>query len=232
MKQSYAVAGFEEYFGVGPHYRWADDGGAAEDSMISRVRTIPDGQNPEDVMRDLVGDHKVTWLNFEEVMKYLYDTMESDPKIQGVIGYSEGASIAATLILDEERRSRATGRPRQLKCAMFVTGWPPMHPVDGALLADESDTVIDVPTLHVIGANGMIFDPVRLWSPCTLLIISRHIDPFRHGAYALYNVCDPDTAVFFDTGKGHTIPRSGLVIHELGDAVRGLIDRALNFDDF
>lgn len=57
-------------------------------------------------------------------------------------------------------------------------------------------------------------------------------DPFRHGAYALYNVCDQDTAVFFDTGKGHTIPRSGLVIHELGDAVRGLMDRAFEVEDF
>ncbi|KAJ5088243.1 DUF341 family oxidoreductase [Penicillium angulare] len=202
--------GFEEYFGVGPHFRWADDGGAAEDSMISRVRTIPDGQNPEDVMRDLVGDRKVKWINFDDVMKYLFDTMESDPEIQGIIGYSEGASIAATLILEEAKRLRATGRPRQIKCAMFVTGWPPMHPIDGALLADESDVVLDVPTLHVIGAN----------------------DPFRHGAYALYNVCDQDTAVFFDTGKGHTIPRSGLVIHELGDAVRGLMDRAFEVEDF
>jgi hypothetical protein len=48
-------------------------------------------------------------------------------------------------------------------------------------------------------------------------------DPFRHGAFALYNVCDPDTAMFFDTGKGHTIPRSGKVIIELGSAVRDLV---------
>ncbi|KAJ5902693.1 hypothetical protein N7495_003221 [Penicillium taxi] len=197
-------SGFEEYFGVGPHYRWADDGGAAEDSMISRVRTIPDGQNPEDVMRDLVGDRAVMWLNYKDVMDYLYDTLEKNPAIEGVIGYSEGASIAATLILDEEIRFQETGRPRRLKCAMFFTGWPPMNPEKGVILADESDLVIDIPTLHVVGAN----------------------DPFRHGAFALYNVCDTDTATFFDTGKGHTIPRSGLVINELGDAVRGLIEKA------
>jgi hypothetical protein len=41
---------------------------------------------------------------------------------------------------------------------------------------------------------------------------------------ALYNVCHPDTAAMFDTGKGHTIPRSGQVITELGDAVRELIE--------
>jgi hypothetical protein len=53
-----------------------------------------------------------------------------------------------------------------------------------------------------------------------ILVVS---DPFRHGAYALYNICDPDTAIFFDTGKGHTIPRSGKVITELGNAVRQLV---------
>lgn len=123
--------------------------------MISRVRKIPDGQNPEDVMRDLIGERNVVWLNYNDVMEYLYDTLEKDPEIQGIIGYSEGAAIAATLIVDEERRARTTGRLRQIKCAMFVTGWPPMHPVDGVLLADESDVMIDVPSLHVIGANGM-----------------------------------------------------------------------------
>lgn len=122
--------------------------------MISRVRTIPDGQNPEDVMRDLIGDREVCWLNYQEVMDYLYTTMEADPEIQGIIGYSEGAAIAAALILDEEKRFQKTGRPRQVKCAMFVTGWPPSHPEEGVLLADESDRVLDVPTLHVVGANG------------------------------------------------------------------------------
>lgn len=57
------------------------------------------------------------------------------------------------------------------------------------------------------------------------------IDPFRHGAFALYNVCDPDTAIFFDTGKGHTIPRSGLVIKELGDAVRDMIAKATGAEE-
>lgn len=198
--------------------------------MISRVRTIPDGQNPEDVMRDLIGDRKVCWLNYQEVMDYLYTTMEADPEIQGIIGYSEGAAIAAALILDEERRFQKTGRPRQVKCAMFVTGWPPSHPEEGVLLADESDRVLDVPTLHVVGANGK---PLSSFMSMPLRLIEFFcIDPFRHGAFALYNVCDQDTAVFFDTGKGHTIPRSGLVIHELADAIRNLKDKALNPDDF
>ena len=149
------ITGFEEYFGIGPHYRWADDGGAAEDSMISRVRQIPVGQNPEDVMRDLVGDREVIWLNYKGVMDYLYQALEEHPDIGGIIGYSEGASMAATFILDEQRRFEEEGRERRIKCAIFFTGWPPMSPERGVLLADEVEDLVDVPTLHVVGANGM-----------------------------------------------------------------------------
>lgn len=106
-------------------------------------------------MRDLVGDRAVIWLNYKNVMDYLYQTLEENPDIGGIIGYSEGASMAATFILDEQRRFEEEGRERRIKCAMFFTGWPPMSPERGVLLADEVEDLVDVPTLHVVGANGM-----------------------------------------------------------------------------
>ncbi|CAG8195879.1 unnamed protein product [Penicillium salamii] len=196
--------GFAEYFGVGPHYRWLEDGGVAEESMISRVRKAPHGASPEDIMRALGKDWDGRWNNHREVMDYLYDTLEKNPDIDGIIGYSEGATMAASLIMDEERKAQEMGRPRRIKCAVFITGWPPLSPEENVVLADESDYILDVPTLHVVGAN----------------------DPYRYGALALFNVCDPDTAAMFDTGRGHTIPRSGQVILELGNAVRDLVDKA------
>lgn len=44
---------------------------------------------------------------------------------------------------------------------------------------------------------------------------------------ALYNVCNEDTAVFFDTGKGHTIPRQGESLDELAQAVRDMVALSL-----
>lgn len=122
--------------------------------MVSRVRKIPVGQNPEDVMRELAGGQVVAWKNYEQVMQYLYHILEENPDIGGIIGYSEGAGIAATFILDEQRRLKETGRERRIKCAMFITGWPPVNPKKGIILADQDDDLIDVPTLHVVGANG------------------------------------------------------------------------------
>lgn len=34
---------------------------------------------------------------------------------QGILGYSEGATTAATLILEERRRCESEGRPRRIK---------------------------------------------------------------------------------------------------------------------
>ncbi|KAI9929179.1 hypothetical protein MW887_001583 [Aspergillus wentii] len=195
---------FDKYFGVGPYYRWIDDGGVAENTVISRVRKSPIGETPEDMMRDLMGDSPVFWHNHQSAMDYLYDTLEENPDIEGVIGYSEGASVAASLILDEQRKLWDTGRPRRIKCAVFFTGWPPVSSDGDFMLSDERDILVDVPSLHVVGAY----------------------DPFRYGAFALYNTCDPNNAIMFDTGKGHTLPRSGPVIQELGEAMRTLIGRA------
>lgn len=122
--------------------------------MISRVRKSPHGQSPEDAMRALGEGWDGRWNNHQQVMDYLYDTLEKNPDIAGVIGYSEGATMAASLIMDEERKAQETGRARQIKCGVFITGWPPLSPEEDVVLADESDLVLDVPTLHVVGADG------------------------------------------------------------------------------
>lgn len=75
-----------------------------------------------------------------------------------------------------------------------------------ALLADECDDVIDIPTCHVVGCH----------------------DPYIDGAMALYNLCEDDTAELFDHGKGHTVPRDTVTLGELSGAVMRLIERVNN----
>ncbi|QKX53223.1 uncharacterized protein TRUGW13939_00299 [Talaromyces rugulosus] len=193
--------GFREYFGLGPYFRWVDDEGAAEDSMLARIRELPVRRTPEDVMRHLM-NKEIKWKNRNSVIQFLDDLLDKHPEIEGIVGYSEGSAMAATYIIDEQRRLKETGRTRRIKCAIFFTGWPPISNGNGPILSDESDVVVDVPTLHVVGAN----------------------DPYCQGALALYNVCDPDVAMMFDTGKGHTVPRDAVVISELANEVKELIE--------
>lgn len=146
--------GFEAYFGVGPHYRWIDDGQKPGKSTIRRVRDLPTSENNDDAMREVLGD--VHCRNYADLMDYIEGVLEKNPEIGGMIAYSEGAAAAATYILDEQRRHREDGRERQIKCAMFVGGWPAMRrDTKGFILADDGgDEMIDIPTLHVLGANG------------------------------------------------------------------------------
>ena len=124
---------------------------------------------------------------------------------EGVVGYSEGALVAATLLMEEQRRCEASGEERRLKLALFFTGWPVIdYDKKSFLFADETEERLRVPSVHVIGAG----------------------DPFLQGALALYNVFDEDTAILFDHAKGHTLPRDGQTVKELGDALRDGIRRS------
>ncbi|KAF8858216.1 hypothetical protein BDZ45DRAFT_591580 [Acephala macrosclerotiorum] len=195
--------GFLDYFGPAPHYRFIEYDGIEQNDVLERVRDFPEGENPEDVLRELLPDDSSSKVQqcVQNALNALYLTMEQHGPFDGIVAYSEGTVISGSLIMDEQRRFEKEGRPRQIKQAIFFAGWPPLRPGSNEiLLSDISEEVIDVPTLHCVGAD----------------------DPYLHGAMALFNVCDQDEAILFDHGKGHTIPRDAQTLAELRDAVRGL----------
>ncbi|KAF7533433.1 hypothetical protein G7054_g7093 [Neopestalotiopsis clavispora] len=191
--------GFDDFFGEGPYYRFFDYDSHQEFGVFEKIRDFREGANPEETMRQLMADGASQLSgSFDKALQVLIDILDADPTIEGIMGYSEGAVAAASLILEESRRLQDSGRPRRIKRAVFFAGWPPLTLEDGKvqiLLADQSEVFIDIPTLHVIGCN----------------------DPYISGAMALYNMCDEDSAEIFDHGLGHTIPRDQRTIHELGD---------------
>jgi Serine hydrolase (FSH1) len=198
--------GFQDYFGPGPHYRFVDYDGIQENDVLERVRDFPEGESPEDVMRELLpaGEGGIR-SSVRKALDVIYRTMDEYGPFDGICAYSEGTVMAGSLILDELRRYETEGRPRQIKMAVFFAGWPPLRPEsDEILLADSSEEFLDIPTLHCIGAT----------------------DPYVQGARALFDVCDPDSAILFDHGKGHTIPRDAQTLKELSDTIRGMIPSA------
>lgn len=204
--------GFEDYFGAGVQWRFFDHDGMSSFDMLERIREFPEGTNAEDTMRVLIDDQPAYALaSVQEAVQWLLDMIDADPEIEGVLGYSEGATVAATLILEERRRWEVEGRPRRIKRAIFFSGWPPLSMAGGkvqVLLADQCQDVIDIPTLHVVGYS----------------------DPYILGAISLFNMCNQDSAEMFDHGKGHTLPRDAETIKELGDAVDRLIASADSAD--
>lgn len=152
---------FETYFGRGPYYRFIKpvDAKDGTSDVLDRIRNFPKGATAEDQMRALMGptigtpmpnlDNPI-YHSSQEGIAYLYDIMERDGPFDGIIGYSEGATVAATLLLHEQRRFEVEGRVPMFKCAVFFAGWPPMNPdLNAVVLADESDLQITIPTCHV-----------------------------------------------------------------------------------
>ncbi|KAI0397010.1 serine hydrolase FSH [Xylariaceae sp. FL0594] len=226
-------AGFEDFFGKPPYYRFiepdekkkkpkSDKKGSREEEdgttdVLSRIRDFPQCDTPEDTMRELFKEGVASSVqSTRRAIQFLLDILDKEGPFEGIIGYSEGATVAGTLLLAEQDLLRRTGREPMIRCAVFFAGWPPLDPgletgaggkgFGSMVLADESDVVIAVRTVHIIGS----------------------LDPYVAGSMALYNICDPDLAHIFDHGKGHTLPREKAVIKELGDVIRNMIKECLD----
>ncbi|KAL1597187.1 hypothetical protein SLS60_008769 [Paraconiothyrium brasiliense] len=145
--------GYEEFFGGAPYFRFiVPEGEEAEKvDVIERIRDFPQLETPEMTMRELMTYGVArTDKSAAHTLQYLYDLMEKEGPFDGIVGYSEGATIAGTLLLHEQLLQENHGRTPMFKFALFFGGWPPMKPtLDGIVLADESELMIDVPTCHI-----------------------------------------------------------------------------------
>lgn len=146
--------GFEDYFGNPPYFRFIEPdevGKTEDDDVLSRIRDFPDCETPEDTMRELMKEGvATTHHSTDNALKYLLKIMKERGPFEGIIGYSEGATVAATLLLHEQRRFQKEGIAPMFKYAIFFAGWPPVDPTTHAMiLSDETDEVIEIPTCHI-----------------------------------------------------------------------------------
>ena len=147
--------GFAKFFGAPPYYRFIepDDPTAKvdENDMLMRIRDFPDCETPEETMRELLwGGGAETHKSIDNAMKFLINIMETKGPFDAVFGYSEGATVAATLLFHEQKRFETKGITPMLKYALFFAGWPPMDPETHVmLLSDMTKMRIQIPTCHI-----------------------------------------------------------------------------------
>lgn len=193
--------GFEDYFGNPPHVRFLDyEGTNSESVLLMKLREFQNLDSAEESMRDLIpAEHLPPASSISRMLARLYRIMEDEGPFQGVIGYSEGASVAATLLIDNQKKCASAGSSNPLQHAIFFAGWPPVAPEGHTLLLpSQVGQVITANTVHVLGAA----------------------DPYLHGCMALYGICDETTAHIFDHGKGHIVVRDARTVKELSRLVR------------
>jgi len=204
-------AGWESYFGSRPLYRFLDTTKGDAFEILRKLRHVPRGLDPEETMRQFASHGSAgEWERqvWRDALDHVGKALEADPEVDAIIGYSEGALVGASLIVEEMERERKEGRERRIKFAIFISGAPPLK-IDGddikAQLADEVGAVIDIPTYHIFGCD----------------------DAFLSSAVALFNVCDQDKARMYDHGLGHIVPRDAENVGVLGKILQELIPRVV-----
>lgn len=111
--------GFENYFGTTACYRFIDTRHGDVFEHLRRIVQFPHGESAEWDMRELLKMGTSSEEKHPEVMMEAIDDVNKEldehPDVDAIIGYSEGALVAASLVLDEAIQAQKTGRARRIK---------------------------------------------------------------------------------------------------------------------
>ena len=132
-------------------------------------------------------------------LEYLHNIMEDEGPFDGVMGVSEGASVAATLLIEDLQACKARNAQSSLRCGIFFIGAPAWY-ADGTKpwIAEQHGQVIDVPTCHIMGTNDIL----------------------KIGAEQLFKICDADKALVIADPGGHRIPQDFDTNKQVADWIR------------
>lgn len=199
---------FKEFYGSPPHRRFLKQycSGRADYEFFNALWSAPHRLTPEQKYREMVQSLRPESTNdVQTILDRLYRVLDHDGPFDGIIGNSEGASVAAIFVVNYLTRCARKEIQHSLKCAVFMSGGPPSFPDGtGVFLADEHGQIITMPTCHIIAYNDSLID----------------------SAVALYHLCDQASATIVDHGKGHLVPRDPKSSKLMVKGIRDLIVRA------
>lgn len=106
----------ENYFGTRPLYRFVDPSEGDAFQVLRNIRHIPRGLGPEATLRLFESSNSgFSSVSIKSAIDGVLDTIHQDPEIDALIGYSEGAMLAACAVYEEGKRWEDKGIPRQIK---------------------------------------------------------------------------------------------------------------------
>jgi hypothetical protein len=114
--------------------------------------------------------------------------LEDQGPFDGVLGFSQGASLAATFMVKEATQNRVTP---SFRCAFLFSCPGALDFARNRLLdASTDEGVICVPTAHIFGSN----------------------DKFRDASWNVSQVCNRQTREVFEHSGDHEIPRNPVAV--------------------
>jgi hypothetical protein len=119
-------AGWEHYFGSRPLYRFLDSSENDAFEALRRVRQLPRGLTPEATLR-LFENKDVDAVvsedfksQFRAALERIRKVIDDDPEIDAILGYSEGAMLAASILYEEHENWVKHKVPRRIKASHTV----------------------------------------------------------------------------------------------------------------
>ncbi|KAB8214491.1 serine hydrolase FSH [Aspergillus novoparasiticus] len=193
---------YVNFYGPSPHCVWnlLDVTEEQEYNMVAGDMFTVD---PDVVAR--VGDlfQGVSTDRVQKSLDTIFQAIREDGEISGILGFSEGAAMAASVLL-EEQRLQGTGHynPR-IKFAILFSGSIPMKIVGDRVqyAGIVEDAPIPIPTLHVLSPT----------------------DLFQRLSAYLFRSCDFDKAEIFVHSTGHLVPRETESLEELKQSILRLV---------
>lgn len=129
--------------------------------------------------------------------------MDENGPFDGVVGFSAGGSLAATVLAEDQEKLRKGLPNRNLKCGIFFCAYPPFT-TDGKklMLSDEYGELIGVPTLHVVSSS----------------------DTFHASSLALWKLCSKGNSFLHEHNQGHMIPWQPKIVRPLATLIRDFLE--------
>lgn len=114
--------------------------------------------------------HTPNEKTIEPALESLSAAIKSDGPFDGILGYSEGALVAAHALM-EYARTTSLGDPLPFKCAVFIAGLIPykFSKVDGQDVIGREEEPLNlgrVLTVHVIGNKDELGEAEKLLELC------------------------------------------------------------------
>lgn len=196
-----AIGVAEQY--EGPYYRFFDSGAPHITQMTGVAKSLSrQAKSPEDYGRGL-REKGMTDVGSSTACDFVQRQVEQQDgnPFDGILGFSEGASVAASLIFRQYAEKRASS----FKFAIFICGVPPFRSdSNGIMLADETAERISIPTAHIVGSKDLGY----------------------LGSKVLYSLCHQPSASIFDHRGGHTIPWDLASTQGIAKEIRLVVERS------
>ena len=153
-----------------------------------------------------------------ESHRFLHDIIDDEGPFEGVLGFSQGATVAASILFEHVMQPDPEQPEPPFKFAVFISGTPPWDiygpPNEGekatqpmkAVLPSTHAARIDIPTAHIMGRKDVL---------C------------RESAKSLLAICNERKAKVYDHQGSHIVPRGQMAMEGLIAAFDWVSDRAI-----